>query len=833
NIDIQANSGAVTVGALNAGVNSAGAINIKHGNTLTFNGNITAGSFTETALSVGNIVVGSTTPVTFQVSGTNSGFQFLNPVQLKQNLTILSNSNVIFNGTVDTQTGSASKNLAITVQSGTSKDVTFSGAVGGTSGVVMGDITIAGAAAINAGTNTITALSLDATATGVITLKGLQTYSGSSGLKLTADGDIFVGNITTSNSGNVALNNKNNLNILGNISSAGSINQVTRTGGTSLVTFGDTNSAATLVLQSTTSGLPVSFDASMVLNKDVQFKSVGTGSITVGTTTSGTNTTIKSGSSGSYNLLIQATGGALINLNSDIGDTGSSTPADNLASLTVSTVSASGGKTNIASRTIKTGGVAGQSFTGNVDYANNLTLSSGSGPITFNNQLDSTNAANLTLTSNGALSFQAIGSSNKVGDLLITAASNGLSGTSINAKSLKTGNGIALIGNILITGIQTYTSDIDLDTTAGISMGNSITSNTGKIDLTSGGTTLVNALTTLNATNGTITLSHGATLSLLGNILSGNSFTETATQSTNILVGSGGASPVTITVGSGNFSIGLTNVTQLLLNNDLQVTTTGAGADVTFGSVIDSAASAAKGIAINTTGDIIFGGNIGQATNARLGAISLSNNAASLTATNVNIKAGSITTGASTAVKGAIDLSGSIDLNAAAGLTLKTDATTASNGTLKLGPVITINGGNVVLTHSDLLTLLGDVTANGNITETATGSSTPGVEIGNTTISGTVTLNSNPANGFVSFSRPVTLNQSLAIQASGNGNIAISTVDANSAALTKDLTITILGATGVVTLGGSLGAATNGALTKVQVNAGASGSIGINGAAIT
>jgi hypothetical protein len=319
----------------------------------------------------------------------------------------------------------------------------------------------------------------------------------------------------------------------------------------------------------------------------------------------------------------------------------------------------------------------------------------------------------------------------------------------------------------------------------------------------------------------------------LGNILSGNSFTETATQSTNILVGSGGASPVTITVGSGNFSIGLTNVTQLLLNNDLQVTTSGALADVTFGSVIDSAASAVKGITINTTGDIIFGGNIGQATNARLGAISLTNNALSLTATNVNIKAGSFTTGASTAVKGPIDLSGTIDLDASAGLTLKTDttSTTSSLGTLKLGPVTTTNGGNVVLTHSGLLTLLGDVIANGNITETATGSSTPGVEIGNTTISGTVTLNSNPTNGFISLSRPVTLNQSLAIQASGNGNIAISTVDANSAALSKDLTITILGATGVVTLNGSLGA--TGPLTKVQVDAGAAGSIGINGAVIT
>ncbi|RLS85772.1 MAG: hypothetical protein DWI07_00225, partial [Planctomycetota bacterium] len=993
NIDIEASTGTVTLGALNAGVNAAGAINIKHGSTLTLNNNITAGSFTETVGSNGNIVVGNTTPVTFQVSGTNTGFQFLNPVQLKQNLTILSNSDVIFNGTVDTQTGSASRNLAITVQSGTSKDVTFSGAVGGTSGVVMGDITIGGAAAINAGTNTITALSLDATATGVITLKGLQTYSGSSGLKLTADGDIFVGSITTSNNGSVSFTNDVGLNILGNISSAGSITQTTKTGGAaasaSLVTFGDTNSANTLVLQSTTSGLPVSFDASMVLNKDVQFKSVGTGSITVGTT-SGTNTTIKSGGSGSYNLLIQATGGALINLNSDIGGTN----AENLASLTVATVSASGGKTNIASRTIKTGGVAGQTFTGNVDYANNLTLSSASGPITFNNQLDSTNAANLTLTSNGALSFQAIGSS-KVGDILITAASNGLSGTSINAASLKTGTGIALIGNILITGIQTYTSDIDLDTTAGISMGNSITSNTGKIDLTSGGTTLVNALTTLNAGAGTITLRHGATLSLLGNILSGNSFTEIATQSTNILVGSGGASPVTITVGSGLFSIGQNNVTQLLLNNDLEVTSNGTGAGVTFGSVIDSAASAAKGIAINTTGDIIFGGNIGQATNARLGAISLTNNALSLTATNVNIKAGSFTTGASTAVQGAIDLSGTIDLNAAAGLTLKTDTTgsltavgsitggggysvgmdvtiasatsvtnatakvtvvssgaittvspttfgsgfvnnqsvtltrlisaaagtvasvagtalstvtvtssgtgyvvgdavninatgatqatgtvasvdasnkiltitvtgassgtgftvgqavtitgvnattgvttgtattTPSLGTLKLGPVTTINGGNVVLTHSGLLTLLGDVIANGNITETATGISTPDVEIGNITNSGTVTLNSNPTNGFISLSRPVTLNQSLAIQASGNGNIAISTVDANSAALTKDLTITILGATGVVTLNGSLGAVPTKALTKVQVNAGASGSIGINGTAIT
>ncbi|NDH07083.1 hypothetical protein EBX93_14385, partial [bacterium] len=70
NIDIQANSGAVTVGALTSGVNAAGAINIKHGSTLTLNNNISAGSFTETVDSIGNIVVGNATPVTFQVSGT-------------------------------------------------------------------------------------------------------------------------------------------------------------------------------------------------------------------------------------------------------------------------------------------------------------------------------------------------------------------------------------------------------------------------------------------------------------------------------------------------------------------------------------------------------------------------------------------------------------------------------------------------------------------------------------------------------------------------------------------------------------------------------------------
>jgi len=179
-------------------------------------------------------------------------------------------------------------------------------------------------------------------------LKGLQTYSGANGLKLTGAGAITVGDIATSNSGGVSFSNKNGLNLLGNITSAGSISQTKVAGGTSLITFGDTNSANQLILQSTTSGLPVSFDSDMILNKDVQFKTVGAGAITMGTA-GVANTTIKSGSSGSSNLSVQATGGAVINLNSDILDA-----TNNLGSLAISTVSASGGKINVASRNIKT-----------------------------------------------------------------------------------------------------------------------------------------------------------------------------------------------------------------------------------------------------------------------------------------------------------------------------------------------------------------------------------------------------------------------------------------------------------------------------------------------
>ncbi|MFN6051560.1 MAG: hypothetical protein ACK47R_12080, partial [Planctomycetia bacterium] len=208
----------------------------------------------------------------------------------------------------------------------------------------------------------------------------------------TASGAITVGDITTSNSGGVSFFNKNGLNILGSITSSGSISQTKVTGGTSLITFGDTNSANQLILQSTTSGLPVSFDSNMVLNKDVQFKTVGAGAITLGTA-GVNNTTITSGSSGSSNLGVLATGGAVINLNSDIFDA-----TNNLGSLSISTVSASGGKINVASRNIKTVGVAGQTYTGNVNYSNNLVLDSGAGAITLNNQLDSTTTSNIDFT---------------------------------------------------------------------------------------------------------------------------------------------------------------------------------------------------------------------------------------------------------------------------------------------------------------------------------------------------------------------------------------------------------------------------------------------------
>ena len=676
--------------------------------------------------------------------------------------------------------------------------------------VVMGDITISGAAAINAGTNTITASSLDATATGVITLKGLQTYSGSSGLKLTADGDIFVGNINTSNSGNVSFINDDDLNILGNITSAGNITQTTKSAGSgvSLVTFGDTNSAATLVMQSTTTGLPVSFDASMVLNRDVQFKSVGTGSITVGTTTSGTNTTIN----GFYNLVLQSTGGAVINLNSDLGTTNGNEPS----SLTVTTVPASGGRINVASRTIKTAGLNGQVFTGNVDYANNLILSSASGPITFNNQLDSTNTATLALTSTGALSFQAIGSTNKVGAISITTSSNGFSATSVNAISL-TNTGSALVGNINITAIQTYSADIDLDTTASISMANSITSSAGKIDLTSGGFLSVAGLSALNVTNGAIALTHNGILSLNGNIQSGTTFTESTTSNTTISVGSGAGGVLSVIVGSGNFAID-SDISLMTLNNDFSITTQAPSGNVLLRSAINSPTG--KALTISSTGNVVFSNPVGQV--GRLGAISLTANSTSLTATGVNITAASITTGSATTVVGPISLTGALDLNAVGGLVLKTSVA----GTIALGTVTTTNGGPVTIQNDGNLTLNGNITANGSIQQTSLNViTTPTVFFGLSSGSGTFTITSNAATGLISFASPIILEQSASLSAVGNGSISLGQVDNDPTLPSKNLSASVTGTNGTINLNKSIGFGTNGALAQITMNAGTLGVI--------
>jgi hypothetical protein len=259
-------------------------------------------------------------------------------------------------------------------------------------------------------------------------------------------------------------------------------------------------------------------------------------------------------------------------------------------------------------------------------------MTAGNGSIIFNNQLDSTGNKNLTLNNTGALSFKAMGLNRSLGIVDISNSSNGFSATSVNAISLKN-SGSPLSGAVSVTGAQVYTNSLQLSTATNndIIFGGAVTANSQGINLNSGGKLTVTNLSATNATNGAIALTHNGALTLNGNIQSGSTFVESTTSNTTITIGSGVGVGISVIVGSGDFAID-SDVSLLTLNNDFSITTALAGSDVLLRSAIDSATG--KALTISSTGEVVFSNGVGLG--GRLGAIALTANSASLTATGIN-----------------------------------------------------------------------------------------------------------------------------------------------------------------------------------------------------
>ncbi|NBR07740.1 MAG: S-layer family protein, partial [Planctomycetes bacterium] len=399
-----------------------------------------------------------------------------------------------------------------------------------------------------------------------------------------------------------------------------------------------------------------------------------------------------------------------------------------------------------------------------------------------------------------------------LGDILVTAASAGLSGTTISATSLV--GSVPLNGAVSITGQQNYTDRLVLATSGvnNISVAG-VNTTTGPITLTTNlGTLTVGSLI---ATAGAVSLTHGGTLTIGGNIFAGTTLGVTTNNGASIVVGTG--SNVSMQALGGGISLG----GAVTLVNDLTVNASGA---VAFGNTINSTAGQRRALSISTTNNsVTFSGAVGQVT--RLGAISIAGTPTGINAGSNNISAASfVNTGASS---GTINIQGIQNYDGALGLNL---LTTGAGGNITLGQVTTTAGG-VTLTNSNLLTLLGNISSFGTILQQAGVSGTPSLAIGVTSNGTILTIQTTNAGSAIDIGSATTLNQSATLIAAGNGSVDVrSTVNSNTTTA-RSLNISSTG--GTITTGGAIGTGTSAALSLININAGAAGTINLNGGAIT
>jgi hypothetical protein len=135
------------------------------------------------------------------------------------------------------------------------------------------------------------------------------------------------------------------------------------------------------------------------------------------------------------------------------------------------------GNISLGATNVTTVGNGGQRYSGlNTSFTNDLVLSGGTGNIGFVGTLTS-GVKNLTLATTGGLSFG--GAVSGLGNISVTLASAGLIGTTISATSLV--GSVALTGPVSITGLQSYTNNLVLETsgTNGISVAGVTTTSQG------------------------------------------------------------------------------------------------------------------------------------------------------------------------------------------------------------------------------------------------------------------------------------------------------------------------------------------------------------------
>ena len=611
-----------------------------------------------------SLIVNSSNPLLITTNVIQVGAITFNlPVQIGANNVTISNcigggADITFNSTLDADSASNTRNLTIDP---CGHQVIFNGAVGGNAPLTSITIGPASNVAVNSTMN-VGALTQTG-GTGTTSFAAGITSTGSGGINLATNGITFQGTVVTGNGGGLTLNNSGTMTATSvGFNLSGAFDQIgagaVNIGGTITTSNAAIQFTAPVTLANnlTITGGNIAFSNTIDGTKNLVL-AAGSNNITfggaLGATTPLDDITINSAGNVTAGIingdsLTQLAGSGTTTLNGAVDTAGVALTGNNIAVNNSITTTGTGTVTFINSglltltSTHSIGGALTQSGSGSVSLTGQITsggaisfaspvslagattfnTSANNQNITFSNTLDGSNPLTLTLGS-GNLTFGGnVGSNTSLGALLISSAGNvaalGVTATSITQTSA---SGTTTINGTLdtsgVSGIQLAGNAFNIN-------GNLITTGNGSVSITNSGLlTLTGGAST--SISGVFTQSGTGNVSLAGT-LSTNSHTISF------------ASPITIV---GNTSL-----------------STGTGANIAFASTINGRQNLTLAAG---TGNISFGGNLGGTT--PLGALTIQS-VNNITYPIVNASSVSqVASSGTTTISGSLNTSGSAGIS--------------------------------------------------------------------------------------------------------------------------------------------------------------------------
>ena len=649
--------------------------------------------------------------------------------------------NITFGGALTSPAASAS-DLTLTANGGTGQAVTFGGTVGG--GVTTPSATALNSLTVNSPTININGGLVNTASTNPrgTPNDGVQTYNGA--VLLGADGT-FVGKTVTASGGIDAQNHNLTLTL------SSLVTVPLGTGFTNINGFASNGAGGTnIVGDFTTTGFQ-HYDNVTTLGANVTL-TAGTDGIRFGST-------LGSGVGGPYSLAL-STGGPVA-FNGVVGGSGGP-----LTSLSIT----GGGTTSIDGGAITTTdfqNYGGPVLLGATGGLTTLT-SNGGGQIAFSTTLNGVTAGtqSLVLNTTGTMIF------------------NDLVGFSAALRGLTTGPGTADINSASVTtqgGGQDYQGPVSFDGTAGKAV--------ALTDLANGALTFGSTVDNFASGAPALTLSTGGAITFsgaLGGTGALGSLTTTGGGTTAINGGS------VLTSGLQTYNGPVT------LGSTATLTSTAGGA-VTFGSTLNGTAAGAQGLTVNTSGNEVFGGLVGN----NFALASLTTDAAGTVGgqTQFNMTVGPAAQG--------VNVTGSVTTNDA--VLFAATGSTLANPTVRTGGSQAYNGGgtatqNTALIGGGTLTSAGGLNFGGNDLSvrfgglvTVPGAFTSVRNFASDGAGGTLVNGAFTTTGSQTYGDAVTLTGAPTL--TGVGNITFnSTVDGNA-----PLTLNVTGANSLAVFNGLVG----------------------------